>query len=1268
MWIKGKRAIRDVIKEKNDYLWHRIETIWNMAKRRFHGAQTSDYNYVQGTLHCERVEQNLGVLIPDEWKEKRISAMELFILSATAALHDSGKRRYIVGDHGIVAARAMAEHPEKFGLETPEADAIGYIVKVHNTRRLGDVPERFSIGLETIHLRTLAAIFCLADTLHCDYSRVLKSITDESERKAIENPVTLFRLRVYGFDIDTEGRILLTFKPQKSTETRIIQKGLKSIKEHELKPLLPKLRAAGYPYRIFLRREPSSIKDEIEEKEISSFILDYAHAHYYDVLNHFENSLRQFIKFSMKRAFGENWWKQRIPRDVQEKCLVRKEEKQAKHTHAPLPLILYTDFFDYAKIMTRRDNWREVFKGFFESEEWIRVKLKELNSIRTDIAHTREVRPEDQQKLRLYATEILRCISNSLVKRDDTEFLQKLNITLVAKKTEPLRVDLPTVEHVLRKEESKTPDFFKKEPEWVDFEKGYVVEHEKVETVIRDLEQNPIQVVLGDPASGKSVMLKNVAFKLSNHGWNIYIIEFKKYSEDQINEFFENVLTVDDKEALVVLDDAHLYLHSCEAFVRRFRVRNLRSKVLIGSRRVKELIEEHPKEPSPFDRLKKTEISSGDTAEKIVALFLRNEYGLDDEAVRNIAEKFKYYKHDLWHLSWALKAYVAGQRRVEESDIYRKIKDSIRNIVAGQDKPSINAEDALLAPSVFYRFEIPVERSLLEKQLAIEGTILDQLIDLGEIETREEIGKKKTIRLNHSSIAELYFRTYQIDPDLGGRVKEIVQAKFGQWDVGLFHMYFQSKPEQWINPLSRLSHAFKNGFLEYDLLATLLKNNQTKEMIFERALETIRNVKRLNSVLQRISSRVFSKELVGCFSKKDFYRLWNQSKLNHIGVFLGWRAGYHSSNVRKAYASFSKESFLRSKMEEATLDEIRVFVNGISQIEFRSDPSRGKKLVNYAVQYMRGLPSLPQKVKDSNVKTIRLLIKNLAESDSDPELIIDQIRSPFNLGAKLSESSLNDINMLILSVERTGASPKFIVDCIKQMKKKELIGKLEESPLQYIDYLIRNIKRHDIGLHDSIIEILEELDLTQKLKESDLRHLSSFIWSISSNTSLAPKYAAYVDDLDLTRKMEEADLKTVNYLLWHLYLASPTLPKTFIDDHVLSILKNRLNERDASIGEKLRLIGIFQFAGYTIMKKEEGILAIEISKPELEFWLGESFDNPAKIALALNGLKVFDEETALSFIDSNSRLDDIIDCLKNAEIENIKTEQLIKSTIEWLSP
>jgi dnd system-associated protein 4 len=136
-----------------------------------------------------------------------------------------------------------------------------------------------------------------------------------------------------------------------------------------------------------------------------------------DTLKAFEEELRSFIQDSLTKQLGENWWKGGVPPDVRETCEGRKKKREGVPwlEAGDHPLIYYADFDDYYKIITRKDNWRDVFEPVFQDEAWIKTKLLlELGPIRNDIAHNRELERGNMTKLEMATTDLLGCIRKGI--------------------------------------------------------------------------------------------------------------------------------------------------------------------------------------------------------------------------------------------------------------------------------------------------------------------------------------------------------------------------------------------------------------------------------------------------------------------------------------------------------------------------------------------------------------------------------------------------------------------------------------------------------------------------------------------------------------------------------------------------------------------------------------------------------------------------------------------------------------------------------------
>ncbi|MFA6993367.1 MAG: DGQHR domain-containing protein [Patescibacteria group bacterium] len=147
---------------------------------------------------------------------------------------------------------------------------------------------------------------------------------------------------------------------------------------------------------------------ETEKRERSAF----EKLEPYQTLKELETSLRVFIEEKLKQL-TPNWWKQRIPSDVQEKA----EENMAKN-ESPWPWvpieekspIFYINFPDYGKIIQRKDNWNDIFSKIFKDSNIIFSWLRELEDIRNKIAHFRPISVEESTTLRLNTSKIIKTI------------------------------------------------------------------------------------------------------------------------------------------------------------------------------------------------------------------------------------------------------------------------------------------------------------------------------------------------------------------------------------------------------------------------------------------------------------------------------------------------------------------------------------------------------------------------------------------------------------------------------------------------------------------------------------------------------------------------------------------------------------------------------------------------------------------------------------------------------------------------------------------
>lgn len=151
------------------------------------------------------------------------------------------------------------------------------------------------------------------------------------------------------------------------------------------------------------------VSDLIYNSEIRNILPDY------EYLKELENILRRFLQNKLGEI-TQNWWKERIPEDVRVNAESRKASNESRwpcHSASDLHPIYFVDFTDYSKIISRRDNWDQVFKPILGGESSIlAAKLRELEPIRNSISHSRSLSESESEKLKLYSSEIKKMLSD----------------------------------------------------------------------------------------------------------------------------------------------------------------------------------------------------------------------------------------------------------------------------------------------------------------------------------------------------------------------------------------------------------------------------------------------------------------------------------------------------------------------------------------------------------------------------------------------------------------------------------------------------------------------------------------------------------------------------------------------------------------------------------------------------------------------------------------------------------------------------------------
>jgi len=152
-----------------------------------------------------------------------------------------------------------------------------------------------------------------------------------------------------------------------------------------------------------------------------------------------EKTLRQFVLISLSKL-SNKWWKTRVPHDVRVQAEERKtEEEQRLKPTVNLHPIWYIDFYDYVKIITRKDNWNDIFKEIFVNKDEFKVTIMKLVPLRNKIAHMRPLSIREKKNLDALSEDVLAPIWH---------FYNKLYVEPAEKHVE--RREFNKAEHILK--------------------------------------------------------------------------------------------------------------------------------------------------------------------------------------------------------------------------------------------------------------------------------------------------------------------------------------------------------------------------------------------------------------------------------------------------------------------------------------------------------------------------------------------------------------------------------------------------------------------------------------------------------------------------------------------------------------------------------------------------------------------------------------------------------------------------------------------------
>jgi hypothetical protein len=382
---------------------------------------------------------------------------------------------------------------------------------------------------------------------------------------------------------------------------------------------------------------------------------------------------------------------------------------------------------------------------------------------------------------------------------------------------------------------------------------------------------------------------------------------------------------------------------------------------------------------------------------------------------------------------------------------------------------------------------------------------------------------------------------------------------------------------------------------------------------------------------RKISSKQFWRLFLQQFSAQEIAAIFNRSPLGQIGMFL--QREYFS--LTQGYALF-QEHFLAVRLTTEPLDEIGKFMHRILQI-----PSLGNRYPE------------PGRALAANV------LDKLAGVD---------------LSERIASNDLQQLAHLLHNAQTVDVS--YVARLIPALARPEIVqAAFEKSPIGSIQLFINNlyaVTGSDSEYTQSIRQAFQNTDLRAKFEKATLREIGYFLWNLYEHIdySLAKKYCKIVDGQLKSHRLEQALLGDLCFFLWNIISINTSPGLQVFDDQAT---ENRLVEAwTKEFGLGSALLGIISFVRPTI--------ATDISLPPISSqahndhfasWFTTSAEgqNPYMLALALRGLRIYDEETAQAIVRVCLPMTKALQLLKSKRSSAIASSSilLMEEIIEWLA-
>ena len=361
--------------------------------------------------------------------------------------------------------------------------------------------------------------------------------------------------------------------------------------------------------------------------------------------------------------------------------------------------------------------------------------------------------------------------------------------------------------------------------------------------------------LIGDPATGKSTIIRLLAYDLINTGTeDVYYFSFAKTGQYDVYQLIE---VLEKWSGIFLLDDIHLATPEVGMICSELEKAEDKH-ILFVKTNVSQVIQcSEPVERAILEGIPTKEVvPSFETAQDIVAKFISSPEHKKLFMAKDLGAIPLVFGKDLWHLSYALKGWRDSKGKgILTEWVQHGVKQELEDLRNCEgERKNEKFPDVMVALAGLYQFEVLTDKDFLVNHLGIDARDLAALTIRGQIVETEKEGVL-FYGLHHTSVAAMFWE----------HGKNYRKRKALLCGSELFYHYFQSGATNAVEALrsSRRSVIGRadigrviDKVQEHGQLLRFFRNAQSLDTIIYFINHHGRRIRVDNNLLEFIGSRI----------------------------------------------------------------------------------------------------------------------------------------------------------------------------------------------------------------------------------------------------------------------------------------------------------------------------------------------------------------------------------------------------------------------------